>query len=361
MPSTVSPSTVPTLDAAPRRTHRWGRWAAPVVLSLSLVAVAAAAETPALAPTKTWAVDGDFAKRAADEPSYTRARMNLSGAACAPTRPRLTSCLIISDEKKYAQFFSIQKRTLRPGTLIQLTGKDVKGDPDAEGAAFADGFFYVIGSHGRARHRDQEALSRFIVLRFPTDPRGRPAFAVSEDDVVGVAASTRLSEAMREADGVGPFFDMPLGENGVNIEGIAVRDGRMHLGFRGPSVDGQAFVLSADAEAVFTPDQPLHPTVTRLPLGPTTGIRDLAAVRDGLLLLTGPVNDQAVTPALLHWNDKTGALTPLGALLPPKNMPAGAKAETVLVLRDAPGKPLHLLIMYDGAENGFPTEYRVKR
>lgn len=135
----------------------------------------------------------------------------------------------------------------------------------------------------------------------------------------------------------------------------------MHLGFRGPSVEGQAFILSVDAGAAFTSDKPLHPKVVRLPLGPATGIRDLAAVRDGLVLLTGPVNDQAVAPMLWHWTDKTGTLTSLGALLPPKNLPAGAKAETVLVLRDEAGKPLRLLIMYDGAENGFPTEYRVKR
>jgi hypothetical protein len=355
------PITLPSQSPPPRRTSLRRRWAVLVVLPLALLAAAAAAETPALAPGQTWSVDGDFAKKAKDETPRTRARMNLSGAACAPTKPRFASCLIVNDEKKYAQLFSIEKKTLRPGAVIRLTAKDVKGDPDAEGAAFADGFFYVIGSHGRTRYGDAEGSARFVVLRFPTDRRGRPAFAVSEDDVVGVAASTRLGEALREADGVGPFFDKPLGQNGVNIEGLAVKDGRMHLGFRGPSVDGQAFILSVDADAAFTPDKPLHPKVARLPLGPTTGIRDLAAVNDGLVLLTGPVNDQAVTPALYHWNDKTGALTPLGTLTPSKSLPAGAKAETVLVLRDEPGKPLRLLILYDGAENGFPTEYKVKR
>lgn len=84
-------------------------------------------------------------------------------------------------------------------------------------------------------------------------------------------------------------------------------------------------------------------------------------MRDGLVVLSGPVNDQAVPPALWHWNDATGALTPLGTLTPPKGLPEDAKAETVLVLRDAPDKPLRLLILHDGAENGAPTEYRVRR
>ncbi|MFD2183605.1 DUF3616 domain-containing protein [Rhodoplanes azumiensis] len=322
----------------------------------------AAAEKPALAPeTKSWSVDGDFARKAADETPRTRARMNLSGAACAPTRPRFASCLIVNDEKKYAQFFSVKDRTLAPGAVIRLVGKDVKGDPDAEGAAFADRFFYVIGSHGRPRHGDGAGRSRFVVLRFPVDARGRPAFEVSEEEPTGVEVSSRLGEAIRDAAGLGAFYDQPLDHNGVNIEGIAVKDGRMHLGFRGPSVDGDGFVLSVDADAVFTPDEPLHPKVTRLRLGKTTGIRDLAAVRDGLIVLTGPVNEQAVVPALWHWNDKSGALTPLGTLTPAKGLPEDAKAETVLVLQDAPKRPLRVLILYDGAENGAPTEYRVKR
>ncbi|WP_408093652.1 DUF3616 domain-containing protein [Rhodoplanes sp. SY1] len=332
--------------------------------TLWLVALAApaVAERPALAPeTKSWSVDGDFARKTADETPRTRARMNLSGAACAPTRPRFAACLIVNDEKKYAQFFSMKDRTLAPGAVIRLAAKDVKGDPDAEGAAFADRFFYVIGSHGRPRHGDGAGRARFVVMRFPVDARGRPTFEVSEEEPTGVETSTRLGEAMRAAAGLGAFYDQPLDHNGVNIEGIAVKDGRMHLGFRGPSVDGDAFILSVDADAVFTSDEPLHPKVTRLPLGKTTGIRDLAAVRDGLVVLSGPVNEQAVPPALWHWNEKTGALAPLGTLMPAKGLPADAKAETVLVLRDAPKQPLRVLILYDGAENGAPTEYRVKR
>lgn len=331
-------------------------------LWVAALAAPAVAEMPALSPeAKTWSVDGDFARKAADETPRTRARMNLSGAACAPTRPRFAACLIVNDEKKYAQFFAMKDRTLAPGAVIRLVGKDVKGDPDAEGAAFADRFFYVIGSHGRPRHGDGEGRSRFVVLRFPVDARGRPTFKISEDEPTGVETSGRLGEAMKDATGIAPFYDQPLDHDGVNIEGIAVKDGRMHLGFRGPSVDGEGFILSVDADAVFTSDKPLHPKVTRLPLGKTTGIRDLAAVRDGLIVLSGPVNEQAVAPALWHWNDTTGALAPLGTLTPAKGLPEDAKAETVLVLRDTPKQPLRLLILYDGAENGAPTEYRVKR
>lgn len=341
------------------------RMAAATGLAGLLVAAAPAfAETALrpLVPSPTrWSVDGDFAKAADDEQPRNRARMNLSGAACAPPPLRSAVCLIVNDEKKYAQLFRIDGRTLRPGAVIRLTGQDQRGDPDAEGAAFADGYFWVIGSHGRTRHGDEAGDSRFVVLRVAADRRGRPMVPPSADEPAGVAASTRLGDAIRMATELGDFYGKPLAANGVNIEGVAVAGGRMHLGFRGPSVAGHGFVLSVDADAVFTARKPLHPTVTRLALGTATGIRDLAAVRGGILVLTGPVNDQPVAPALYLWRPRTGALRPLGPLAPPTGLPEGAKAETVLVLRDAPGEPLRVLIMYDGAENGAPTEYRVAR
>ena len=63
----------------------------------------------------------------------------------------------------------------------------------------------------------------------------------------------------------------------MNIEGIAVKNGRMYLGLPRPLVDGHGFILSADADAVFGKKK-LRAAVHVLPLGETTGIRDLAAV-----------------------------------------------------------------------------------
>ena len=64
-------------------------------------------------------------------------RLNLSGAACAPTTPKFASCLIANDEKKYAQFFSIVNNTITPLKLIRLS--DANDDPDGpigRGAAY---------------------------------------------------------------------------------------------------------------------------------------------------------------------------------------------------------------------------------
>jgi hypothetical protein len=319
-----------------------------VLLACALLPLAG---DPAIEPVAAWSVKGNFEKS-------KEARTNLSGAACTTKAPPFRSCLIVNDQKNYAQFFAIDGTRLIPGSVIRLRdGGD--GDPDLEGAAYDRGFFYAVGSHGRSRHTDEPNDISYAVFRFAVGKNGKPKFAMSEDSAASVQSSDRLRATIKDARGVGAFYDKPLGENGVNIEGIAVKGGRMHLGFRGPSVEGNGFILSADADAVFGKKN-LHTAVHALPLGPTTGIRDLAAVRDGILVLAGPVNDQPVTPAVFLWNEKTGALKKLGELAIPDQYKKH-KAETLLVLGDAKGKPYRVLVMFDGPENGGPTEYLIPR
>jgi hypothetical protein len=305
-----------------------------------------------ITPVAAWSVTGDFEKG-------EEARTNLSGAACVTTAPPFKSCLIVNDQKNYAQFFAIKGTRLIPGAVIRLRAEGAEGDPDAEGAAYHRGFFYVIGSHGRTRHGNQPNDASYAVFRFRVGKNGAPRFKVSDTKVAGVVSSERLRGAIKDAAGLRDFYDTPLAQNGANIEGIAVKRGRIYLGFRGPSVEGRAFILSAGADAVFSA-KPLDAKVDTVALGETTGIRDLAAVDDGILILSGPVNEQAVTPAVHHWNEKTGALRKLGDLAIPDAY-RKHKAETLLVLRDAKKKPYRVLIMFDGPPNGGPTEYEIPR
>jgi hypothetical protein len=302
-----------------------------------------------------WTLSSPFAK---DQ----EARMNLSGAACVPTAPPFTSCLIVNDQKQYAQFFALEGTTIVPGAVIRLVDKVAEGDPDAEGAAYDECYFYVVGSHGRSRHSNKPNDSSYVVFRFPVDKiTGKPTFAVSEDKVVGVEASGRLREVIMNGDIIKDFYDQPLAKNGANIEGIAVKHGRMHLGLRGPSGHEHALIVSVDAAAAFTKDGDLKAAVRLLKLGKDTGIRDLASVRDGVLVLSGPVNDQPVEPAVFLWDDKSGALRKLAELQRPQGRQGELKAETLLVLDDSLGKAWRVLIMFDGQENGAPTEYLIPR
>ena len=67
----------------------------------------AGAETKLKPELAKWKISEPFEKN-------EEARMNLSGAACVPTTPKFKSCLIANDQKKYAQFFSINGTTLKP-------------------------------------------------------------------------------------------------------------------------------------------------------------------------------------------------------------------------------------------------------
>ena len=327
------------------------------VLTATLSA-AHADPTPKIAPEAIrWKPASIFEKDDKDDKFDDQPRMNLSGAACVPTTPKFKSCLIANDEKKYAQFFSIHGTTLKPRKLIRLS--DEKKDPDAEGVAYADGFFYVTGSHGRSRNSDSDNDSSYAVFRIPVDPTtGRPKFKPNEDKVVGVESSSRLRKPLRKGEFIKKFYDEPLAEGGINIEGIAVKDGRMHLGLRGPSLDSRAFVLSVDAEAIFSKGD-LKSKVTPLELGKDTGIRDLAAISDGILVLAGPTRDEAVAYSIWFW-DGVGSTAKQLAILDLSTVRKDAKAEILLPL-DEGGGEIRALVMFDSAENGGARSFRIPR
>jgi hypothetical protein len=316
-----------------------------IAVSVMIAMVPSYAQSGAHPPTGQWHVHSDFKGK--------EARQNLSGAACARTSPALRSCLMVNDQKKYAQFFSVDGATIipDPNGIIRLS--DAEGDPDAEGAAYADGYFYVTGSHGRSRHVNKPNEPSYSVFRFKVNGEtGRPD-RISGEEVVGIEASDKLRPLI--AQNLPAFYNQPLADNGANIEGIAVRGGRVFFGFRGPSDEGAAFILSVAVDGIFG-NGTVQPHLERLALGRNTGIRDLASVQGGLLVLSGPVNEQAVTPAVFHWDDASSTLRKLADLI----LPVSGKAETLLVL-DEDTEAYRVLVMLDGPENGAPAEYRIPR
>jgi hypothetical protein len=196
------------------------------------------------------------------------------------------------------------------------------------------------------------------------DPQtGMPAFKHSGNliNTSAIVRSGKLREAIRAADKIGPFAEQPLGRNGANIEGIAVRDGRIYLGFRAPSIDGNAFVMDVDAGAVFG-HGPVKPVVHALKLGKDIGIRDLAAVKSGFLVLAGPApgvsgSGPGIDYPVFHWDGKS-AVKPLGPL---GDIPSEGKPETLVVLDDIEGQPWRVLILIENRENAEPTEYIIAR
>lgn len=321
-----------------------------VFLLFSLAATFAGAQ---VLEGSIWTVDPDFKGK--------KARVELSGAVCAGQDNKKVWCLAVNDEKKTAQFFSIEAQTIGPTDRIRLLPKSEDGEIDAEGAAYDNGYVYVTGSHGLSRSSDEFRPSQFYVFRFPVNKTtGKPTFVLSNENVSSeIQRSSKLQEVIQRSSSIGPFAERPLDINGANIEGLAVVEGRIFFGFRGPSIDQQAFLIEVSAEDIFGDSDP-NPITHRLSLGYGVGVRDLARVKGGLLVLSGHVNDLDIAPRIYFWSMSSKQLVALGQL----PIIARAKAETLLVLDEETVNTTtnyRALVLYDGLKNGRPIEYKLSR
>lgn len=293
-----------------------------------------------------------------------KAKRNLSGAACADDRAEKAWCLVVNDETGFAQFFSIADRELVPTGPIRLlqpaVGED-RAEIDAEAVAYNDGYYYVTGSHGLSRKKGKFRRPHFMIFRFPVDPEtGQPGFKFSADLVAPqIQRSEALRAAIKAAPLIGAYAEQPLDQNGANIEGLAVADGQMYFGFRGPSIDGQAFMLQLPVSYLF-PGKAGSPIVHKIPLGDKIGVRDIARVSDGLLILSGHVNQREVAPVIHFWKPGSGTSEVVDTL----PVVAGGQAETILVLEEnvlGATTSYRILVIYDGPRDGRPTEYVISR
>lgn len=314
--------------------------------------------------------------RASDVPWRTMPGMeveeettNISGAACALPGGRGT-CLLIGDEKRYARLFTLDGTKLVPGERVTLLPKRAGGrefkETDGEAVAYDAGYYYIAGSHGMPRTPGKpRQASRYFVYRVPVDPAtGRPGFPHDGDDPAPeVRRSGGLSAIVEGVAALRLYLNRPLDEHGINVEGLAARDGVLHVGFRGPVLGGQAHVLSVRASRLFGGEpgaaDPGTVRLTRLTLGEGMGIRDLAAVPGGFLVLSGPEQDVDGPADVFFWTGPgSGAATCLGRLGADRGR--GVKPEALLVLDSGPDGT-RVLVLHDGEEGGKPTEYRLPR
>lgn len=308
---------------------------------------------------------------------------DISAIACAtPAGAAVRACLLVSDGVRHVRLVTVSSDAVTLGSAITLVAKEDEAgarnkEVDAEGAAFVRvgdrGFYYVTGSHGASRGSGSYQGARFGLFRIPVDPAtGRPAFGgfdgprpapeVARTGVLEdlIAAVPELAAQACRRDG--PCLGLDAG--GVNIEGLAAKDGDLYFGLRAPTIDGRAVVLRLPAEGLFDPvaAPALKPAVLRARLGANFGIRDLVAVAGGFLILAGlDVTEQPGLsyPSVVHFWDGVGEATrPLAVLASAHPM---AKAEGLLVLADAPSEDYRLLIVFDSAAGGAPAEYRVPR
>lgn len=204
--------------------------------------------------------------------------------------------------------------------FVDMPNADKDEEVDIEGIDFAAPYLWVTGSHstkrkkpkGKKRGKDLERLAeieaernRYLLARVPfadgglrrETPDGARAACLPETNDSG---GNPLMDALKFDPHLGLFARaaLPSKENGLDIEGLAVRGDRVFLGLRGPVLRGWAVVLELRVreaspgvlglDPVGEGDRPYKKHFLNLD---GLGIRDLCWHGDDLLILTGPTMD----------------------------------------------------------------------
>ena len=243
--------------------------------------------------------------------------------------------------------------SFRLGDYLDLPD-DRRDEVDVEGIDHDDGCLWVVGSHSRrrraidGRHEADTDRDRFRRLGRTGRPKNRAVLAriplVPDPDAAGslrparktaseggtvraaVLRATRrgneLLDALADDRHLAPFLRIPGKENGLDVEGLAVRDGRVHLGLRGPVLHGWAVALvvapKPDGDelrltAVGPKKRPYEKHLLDLR---GLGIRELCADGDDLLILAGPTMQLDGDAAIFRW---PGALNVRGDSIVPRD------------------------------------------
>jgi hypothetical protein len=215
-----------------------------------------------------------------------------------------------------------------------------KEEADIEGLAVDEGWLWLVGSHSvkRKKAKASDAAetvatklaelsrdgNRHLLARIPI----RDGALAREDGSRRAAAlaATRHSSALLDAivpedeDGHDPhlaaFVPLPGKDNGLDIEGLAVRGSRAFIGLRGPVLREWCCILEVRLDA----------DGDRLSLRPQDGgaryrkhflklnglgIRDLIIAGDDLLILAGPSMAHDGPHEIWRWKGAAGS--PSGA------------------------------------------------
>jgi hypothetical protein len=263
-------------------------------------------------------------------------------------------------------------------TVLDVTGSALE-EMDLEGIAVDGQTVFVLGSHS-ARRKKTDAGKAYTKNRaaLMSSPEAQPARDVLlrfELDAAGKAGAIQRTSLRGFFDTTEPFKSfgaIASKENGIDAEGLAVRDQRLYIGFRGPVLRGN-----------FTPilrcrfGSPIgDPEVLFVNLG-GRGVRDLARVEGGLIILAGPVGEGPGTYQLYLWDGRdgvsgTGAPTSTTSTglrligdLPLSPSKSGvpedsAKPEGVTLIEET-SHHWEILVVFDGLKDGHATRFRVEK
>ncbi len=186
--------------------------------------------------------------------------------------------------------------------LFKGNKKDGK-EMDIEAIAVEGDTVFVVGSHSSKRQRVksdkkykknrksfrqdkiEDEKNRDWLYRLTLYSQGRD----SDKKKISLRKILKKDKVLKT------FSQIPSKENGVDIEGIAVKEGWLYVGFRGPVFRGNYVpVMKLKFDAPKETYELLY-----VNLG-GRGIRDIIHVSNGFLIVAGPVGDGPASYQLYH-------------------------------------------------------------
>jgi hypothetical protein len=329
-----------------------------VLLAFAFFFVVGAAPPTVAKEPDTWVVKGRLFGK------YTEESTNISGIACSMAEGFPRSCLVIDDNLQSAQFVVVRDGTIVAGDLVRLISNKYKGKPlelDGEGVAYADGYYYVIGSHGHPRDRDHQLdpIKDADKIKARIAASSQIVRVTARPDAPATMATGKLGAIIAANPELSPFLDRRLEINGLTIEGVAVKAGRLFAGFRAPSLgNGRAAILSVRLGALFGEDAP-DAKLYQLPLGAGRGVRDITVYGNGFIVLAGPATGDGAYA--VYWWDGVGEdARLLKELADVIGKDGKRKPEALLPLDEGPSR-LRVLLLFDGERQGAPVAIKIPR
>ncbi|WP_207433881.1 DUF3616 domain-containing protein [Sabulibacter ruber] len=277
---------------------------------------------------------------------------------------------------------------------------------DIEGLSECDGYLWLVGSHSlkRKKPRKEDSVekqikrlaqvkgesNRYLLARIPlvqdattgeytlckkcSDPEDSDK-TLRAAQLMSSGKTNQLMDAIEKDPHLAHFLPIPGKDNGFDIEGLSIHQGRVFVGLRGPVLRGWAIILELQLEDAeekgylqlkANEDGTLYKKHF-LHLG-GQGIRELRTKGDDLYILAGPSMDLDGTIAVFRWPDAMNKTRKGEQMVHRKevehlfDVPHGSgptsgkdKAEGLAVLDDE-----HLLVVFDSpADNRKPDEHVV--
>ncbi|GGK74613.1 DUF3616 domain-containing protein [Rufibacter glacialis] len=210
---------------------------------------------------------------------------------------------------------------------------------DIEGMGVSGGYLWLVGSHSlkRKKPRKEESVdkqikrlakvaseaNRYLLARIPLvqdiatgeftlskecKSQEDPSKTLKAAQLIGAHEGNQLMHAIKKDPHLKDFLPIPGKDNGFDIEGLDMQEGRIFMGLRGPVLRGWAMVLELELEEAeeegflqlkTNGDGLLYKKHFLHLMG--KGIRELRIKGDDLYVLAGPTMDLDGTIAVYRW------------------------------------------------------------